>query len=114
MNARRIAASVLLGLSTLPTAVGGCPVATDSTATVEPKQGLDLFAYGCASSPMALGRVTKAGDYEVIVRYRTDESDVLQWLGREGWNGLSIKLEGLLRQVPLVDLADSIRFSVRE
>lgn len=97
--------------------VAGCgPVdalAEGDLVAVGSGQSLDPLSKGWLPSNIRTGRFEKAGTYTAIVSYSTRESDARRWVGAIS-DTLPLQVSRRLRRVPLVVLADTLTFEVKD
>ena len=81
--------------------------------TVKPRNTFDPFFHGWKPTSLRLGRIKKPGKYRVVFRYSTYARNFDTWFGSTRFaRGAGIVER--LQHVPLVQLADSVSFVVRE
>jgi hypothetical protein len=83
-------------------------------ATVKPGNSFDPLMTGWKPANLRYGKFKKPGKYRLVFQYSTFESDGNRWLGDTRFTEPVTVLAKRLMYVPLVQLADSVSFVVRE
>ncbi|HKQ20239.1 MAG TPA: carboxypeptidase-like regulatory domain-containing protein [Candidatus Eisenbacteria bacterium] len=92
----------------------GKPLRRKDLVTVKPGDSFDPLLRGWKPTNLALGRIKKPGKYRLVFEYSTYESNSDRWLGDTRFAKSAQTLVERLWSVPLVQLADSVSFVVRE
>lgn len=90
------------------------PLRERDLVTVKPGDSFDPLLRGWKPTNLSLGRIKKPGKYRLVFGYSTYESNSNRWLGDGRFAKSAGALVERLKSVPLVQLADSVNFVVRE